>query len=555
MRHDTRTQDGVRLDAPSASGVGPGDPAMVEAFLHDMRLRMLPRSATPGRRDALRHLLLLLGLAPVSARVQASGPRGWSTPPEVVYPAAPPDNATTVSIATAAPGNSVAVWYDVGGSGSLQAATLAAGAENSAGQPEWVVIDPVAAANVQASFNPTDNVVGMDAQGDALAVWTDGINVYAARLLAGQATWSAATIVNTPVINELVANPDIAVAANGNAVVIWTSSVHPYDVTVLANSYDAQLGLWQGQTNVLPGAVEFDVIANPVAVDASGNAVATLFFTSNNVQASAFDFSANTWTPIPSILTSPGAQAVTVDAAGNATVVALLLDASVVAATLPKGNTLFVNPTTLSTTASLDASFPRVAVDQAGNALAVWADVAGGLASAHYLFATGTWSALPTLALANGPPNNISLFVGPGGNAVAAWTVFSGANSFVQAAMLPAGSTVWSAPADLSPHTAFDQNAQVVLTARGDALAMWENDINGGTGTIDSSIFLTAFAAAPAAIPATGRMGLTALSLLIAGSTFFLFRRLVGRTPAPGSRDSEPGDQPIKVTPVVPPNP
>ena len=487
--------------------------------------RPIETTPAPGRRDALRRLLVGAGLAPLATPARAVGGTAWSAAIQV-YPAAPPDNATTPSMITDTHGNSVAVWYDVSDSGSLQGATLAAGAFNASGEPAWVPTSAVAASNVVASFS-YDSVVGMDAAGDAMAVWTDGVFIYVARLAAGGATWSTATIVNTPIPTEIVADPSIAVAANGNAVAVWSSSAHPYDITVFANAYDASISLWRAQVDVLGGPVEFLLSTHQLGIDAVGDAVIAFSSTSNNAAAATYDFAGDTWTPIASTYAVPAIAVIAVDAAGNATFVALQEDDSTVALTLPFNQTAFASMTTLSTTSGVLSSLPAVAVDSGGSVVAVWPDATGGLASARLASPAGTWNTLPTLPLSNGPPFSLVLGIGAQGNAIAAWVVFAGGRSHIQSALLAAGASAWTPAVDVSAPGDTDQNPQVVLTARGDAIAMWQDNGEGDAGTIESAALTDAFAASPAAldVPAVRRPGVVAMAVMLGGSALVALRR------------------------------
>lgn len=420
----------------------------------------------------------------------------WSSPPAVVYPPSAPYNATYPFMAEDGNGNIIAVWFDVSGSGSMQAATLASGAVNEEGQPLWVLTNPVVTSNVQDPSSPYAQAVGVDSAGNATAVWTDGIYVYAATLAAGHTNWSSPTIINTPISEQVITHPFIAVAVNGNAVVTWISSVHPYDGTIFANVFDAETLTWTGQTNILGVShVLYNLEAIPVAIDPEGNAVlATTSTTSNAVQAASYNFDANTWTTIPSIATnSIDFSSVAVDSSGNATIVWIQQDHTMHAATLLFNATSLTNPVKLSKSADSTTSAPLVTTDAAGNAVAVWPDASGALATARYSFAEGTWTVLPLLNLGGNEPYIISLSGIANGNVIASWIIYPDPDSYIQTAVLPANKSTWMLLTQISPSSGFANNAKLILTTTGDAVALWENDINSSTGTIDSSIFLNIF--------------------------------------------------------------
>jgi len=436
---------------------------------------------------------------------------GWSMPEEVIFPPSAPFNSTQSNIATGGNGNSVAIWYDVSdtetGIGILRGAVLPAGSVNNLGQPAWILTSQIA-AGVQDPFDPVDQALGMDAAGNALVAWTDGNNnIFVSKLLAGQLTWTTPQIINVQLGSEIVQPPYVAVAPNGDAIVLWASSPYNYNYHLLSNTYDAQTNSWKGQVELLGGGLIQDSNINQVAIDANGNGVAVVSTPDNNVQAMAYHFASNSWTTIPPIITAPNDLGVTVavDHAGNATLVWIdSTTGNVNAATLPFNQTTFTNQQQLSLSAAIE--FPVVHTNAAGNALAIWSNDSGAISSARFSVSTGIWTALPDLDLGGNIASDLDLSVDAQGNAVAVWTISLDSGRFIQAASLGVTDSAWNLLTTLS---AVDQNrfAHVVLTSRGDGVAIWEDDINDNsiTGTIDSSIFLGMFSEVP--LPPTGFVG------------------------------------------------
>ena len=283
----------------------------------------------------LQRLLFGLFLCAAIAVHSASLLGQWSSL-VTVYPNSAPFNAARPSIALDANGNAIAVWFDTTGSGSLRAATLVQGAVDASGQPAWVLTSPIVTSNVQTPSSPYAQGVGVDAAGNATAVWTDGIRVYASTLPFGDSLWSPPIPINNPIVNEVITNLCIGVGINGNAVATWSSSVHPYDATILANVFDPKVQLWLGQMNLLGDAVEFDLSVNPVAVDPQGNAIVATTVTSNLTQAIRYNAQLNTWTRIPGIwMGAVVSESCAIDAHGNAVIVWTDISNMVRSATLP----------------------------------------------------------------------------------------------------------------------------------------------------------------------------------------------------------------------------
>lgn len=420
----------------------------------------------------------------------------WSEPPLIVYS----DLGVTPFIATDENSNSVAVWFDISGTGSMQAATLASGAVNAQGQPNWIGIDPVATSDVQTPSTPYAQAVGMSADGTAMAVWVDGTYVYVAMLNAGETTWSLPTIINTPIDSESVRQPYIAVAANGYAVVTWFSSSHPYDGAVLANVFNPESTTWLGQVNLLgSGAIEFNDDATPVAIDPSGNAVVAFSKTSNDLQAASYNVNTNTWNTIPSIATDFNiGTGVAIDESGNAIIVWIEADNTMNAALLPFEATTLTSHSVLSSSADTTATIPRVVIDALGNAVTAWTDTNGDFASARYSATENTWQALPSISFTDATAGQINLSGDSNGNVVSIWSVLEESALSIQSATLKTGASAWTTPDIITSGATYLINSQVKLTPAGDAIALWENNAGDDSeSAIESSIFLGAVGPLP----------------------------------------------------------
>lgn len=434
----------------------------------------------------------------------------WSTPPEVIYSMTEANIPGAISLATDGAGNSVATWIDDTGSGSLQAATLVSGAVNALGQPAWVLTNPVAASNVFKGTAVLDQMVGMDFNGKATAVWSDATYIYAATLMPGSSTWSTPVIISTPVLGRPVRSPSIAVNSKGDAIVVWASMISgENEFNILSNIFDADSLSWKGQEDVLGAGIIFAPAGYgariPLSIDPNGNGVISFHNSTDNTQAARYSFGSNTWATIPTaavndIVTTSNAM----DAAGNATIIWFEYDGTEKAATLPFNQTSLTNIQTLSTTVSVTTfGWTAVVVDGSGNAVAAWADESGNLASARYSFTAQTWSILPLLTTEQDTIiYYISLSSDRKGNVVATWVggqIAMPAVVNVQAAALDATASLWTlltTLSSLSSLSGFFSLSQVIVTVDGDAIDMWDTVYTSG-GTISSSIFLNLFSPLP----------------------------------------------------------
>jgi PKD domain-containing protein len=125
-----------------------------------------------------------------------------------------------------------------------------------------------------------------------------------------------------------------------------------------------------------------------------------------------------------------------------------------------------------------EITFPEVAVNAQGDAVAVWPRYDGGkrIVEATERPAGGDWSDPVVISDPAGEeePGQAHVGLDSAGNAVAVWSVFD-SGSVIRTAMRPAGGD-WSDPEDL--FTEDGRTPQMAMNAAGDAVAVW-NGFNG----------------------------------------------------------------------------
>ncbi len=138
---------------------------------------------------------------------------------------------------------------------------------------------------------------------------------------------------------------------------------------------------------------------------------------------------------------------------------------------------------------------PNVAIDAAGNAVAVWNQLdANGRESAfanRYVVGTG-WAAAPVLLESNESDNvdfGVEVGMSDAGNALAAWQSQHPSNSpnnnWVSPS--PVGSDLWGSPTTLESGTQNPTLPRLAVNASGKAVAVWFQQLVEG-----SQVFLMA---------------------------------------------------------------
>jgi hypothetical protein len=147
------------------------------------------------------------------------------------------------------------------------------------------------------------------------------------------------------------------------------------------------------------------------------------------------------------------------------------------------------SPVTLSK-ATEEAVSPQVAISRAGATVAVWERVSGGvyaLEAAAGSAQSATWQPPREVPSASSMvPLLARVATDSGGDALATWERLEGSNGVVEASFHPDGSGSWRAARTLSKTGEYMHPPQVAMDAEGLAVAVWE-DKSGERVVIDGS--------------------------------------------------------------------
>jgi hypothetical protein len=267
----------------------------------------------------------------------------------------------------------------------------------------------------------------------------------------------------------------MGIDASGNAVSIWEE--FDGENTNIQVATLSKGGSWSDPV-VLSSAPGNYNQANPqISVNLLGYAVAVWeeFNETSVVKASTMQVSGNWSAPVAiSLPTFSGSQSpqIAVDLAGNAVAVWARHNGSfnVVQASTLCGNR-WSTPIDISPT-NADSSSPQVGVDVFGNAVAIWTEINHQIIQGASLPFGGAWSVFTNISSMSDLSNRPQVAVDPAGNAVATWTAVSGGNFFVQASTLPFEGS-WALPVNISTVGVEGLTPEVKVDQSGNAIAMW----------------------------------------------------------------------------------
>jgi hypothetical protein len=345
-----------------------------------------------------------------------------------------PGSTSTAQVAVDAAGTAIAVWserpsmfYPPKGSYRILAARY------SADTRTWG--PPANLSGPDDSSHPENVLIGMDAAGNAVAVWREytippsGNWVRASRYTTSAGTWTPATTVAFSMGS--LNSPQLAVGETGEAFAIWIA-IPPLSPalggTVQAARYDSLTGAWSAPANV--SAAGEECLAPDIGVDAHGNAIAAwnlrVSNASSSTQAARYSAAKGAW-----------GSAVTLSFPGQ-------------------------------------GGGPRVAVAPQGDAVAVWATLLGGsvLQAARYRSATEDWRRWSTIVPAGGP----EVATDAAGNATAVWV---DADQIARAMRNTVPGESWGSPVTLSPPGTRIDAVAVAAAPSGTVATVWRARVSG----------------------------------------------------------------------------
>jgi hypothetical protein len=362
---------------------------------------------------------------------------------------------------------------------------------SAAAAPTW--LPPVMVSSASIAYGPA--TIAMNDRGDAVVGWLaapyfNGKPQVSARA-AGSRVWSA------PVsLTEGASGPNVALDAHGNAVAAYWKSYAQTSFRV------GTAGDWQSPVTISGP----NLWGNPtVAFDATGNLVTAWERWDGNkpVIEAAVRRASGAWQQPAVELSGTGGgwrgPSLAVDRNGTAVVAWVDQRSSdnsdAVRAAFTSASTgvweASADISDRSASQSLDFWFPKVVLDEAGNATAVWAltNVASGITTIQSAFrpAGGSWRHAVTIGRADRNPH-IELASGPNGRATVVWINEYLGNGTVQAATRPAGSQFWNAAVDLSPlsHEAVD--VALAADAAGNAVSVWMEHVPGSGSMLRAAL-------------------------------------------------------------------
>jgi uncharacterized repeat protein (TIGR01451 family) len=370
--------------------------------------------------------------------------------------------------------------------------------------PGWLVPTNLSATGQ----NATQAQVAMSPTGDAIAVWSrsNGANtiVQAAGKPTGSETWS--TPVNLSVAGQNATLPQVAIDPNGDAVAVWLLSNGT--TTTVQTASRPTGGSWSSPTDLSESGQ--NAAQAQVAIDRAGDVIAIWERSNgtNTIIQAASRPAGGAWS-VPENLSAAGQSAtgpqVAVNGGGDTIAVWTRSNGTnlIVQVTDRLAAGSWSTPIDLSETGQ-NAAIPRIALNANGDSAVAWrrSNGANEIIQAVTRPAGGSWSSPTNLSETGASANQPRIAVDAAGDALAIWSRPNG-GVFTQAASRPRGGS-WSTPQNISEAGA--TFPQLAIDPEGDAVSVWQR--TNGTNTIAQAV---GFATGPhlfsLSIPASGTVG------------------------------------------------
>jgi len=334
----------------------------------------------------------------------------------------------------------------------------------------------------QVAYNPQ---IAMDDLGNAVVVWrrSDGSHyiVQTRRYSAETSTWSS--VQNLSVVGQHTFDPQVAMDGLGNAIVVWRRT-DGRNYIVQTRRYNTETSTWSAvQTLSVAGQISYDP---QISMDTLGNAI-TIWRRYDGshyiVQARRYNVETDTWASVQDLSdvgehTFDPQVALAMNELGNAVAVWRRTDGRnyIVQTRIYNAETnTWSSVQDLSVSGQI-AYDPQVAIDELGNAVAVWRRYNGS----HYIVQTrrysvenSTWSSVQNLSVVGQDSYGPQVAVDFLGNAVAVWHRYDVNNYRVKARRYDVQADTWSSLQDLSASGQVTYDPQVAMDALGNATVVW----------------------------------------------------------------------------------
>jgi Bacterial Ig-like domain len=415
--------------------------------------------------------------------------RGWETARAIETNTAV-NQAFGPTVAFGASGDALAIWYQYDGT------RYNIWSDSYSPVSNWGTSALLHSSNLGDAVEPR---ITIDASGDIAAIWRQTIattgtlsSIYSKRYTVAGG-WGIATAIENNSGSAAAAR--VAGDSTGNAIAVWFQFNETND-NVWTNRFTAA-GNWGTPVLLQSGTNEAAFPQIAMSIDGAACAVWDQFIgTTETVWANDYSIG-NGWIGASliqndSVSTRFGAQ-VGIDATGNCLRVWQQVHGphtAIFADRYAPGGAGSA-PVVIGADSTIDMVAPQIAVDANGDAQAVWLEQGTGITTLwadHYSAAAGWETSVPLQSITAGSASNPDIAVDAAGNALAVWEELSSGLVYVWANRYVAGRG-WGTAQLIGPRTGNSTNPRVAFDSTGRAIAVWEQIDSASNHDIWADLF------------------------------------------------------------------
>ena len=353
--------------------------------------------------------------------------------------------------------------------------------------------DQVDVLQSDTTYIGRDHHMALDDDGNAIAVWVQFNSVYANRYVAGEG-WQGPTVLHTLPGNAY--RPTAGFDNNGNVIVVWMQ----FDDTSFGRSIYVRHyadGAWQAtyrfEETGNPGnpgtpEIDFDTEGNATVVWLQSDGTTTRLYEKRHLATGGWQGA----TPVASgVGDFPDYLQFDVNAHGNAVAIWVGQDGGV--------NNIYASryvdgawqgPDVLDT-GSGNAQHPRIALDDRGNAIAVWSqyDASSHLSLYSRVYSHGAWGEVQLLETSNTASDfadDAQIAFDAEGNAMVVW--YQNAGIYANRYLADIG---WQGANQIGTHAYGSKSLpQIAIDRQGNAMVVWNGPDATGTLQVYSNRYV-----------------------------------------------------------------
>ncbi|WP_029917469.1 hypothetical protein [Pelobacter seleniigenes] len=403
----------------------------------------------------------------------SAGHTGWGTPATITDGSG---NASWPSIVMDSAGNAIVVWRQYDGSVNSLWSNRYDAATSSWGTAELIEAN---------SANTFSFKLAMDSSGNAMAVWLqyDGPTSYS--LWANyydRTALSWGTAVEIEGYNASWSAPKLAMDNDDNALVVW-EEYDGFNYSLRVSRYDAATASWGAIEVGGSGVGEVDDLK--IATDGAGNAIVLwrqIDGLGNTIWSSRYNAGTLSWGSQDKVATDGGPVwdcQLAVDEAGNAIAVWVHKETT--------GDLLWVSHfdvTTLSWGGAEEiksrnnegVEYPQVAMDDAGNGIVAWRQYTAAtdsIKTRYYNAVTSSWERVADIKTSSTELTDFPQIAFNAGGGIAVWEQSDGAVSTLWTNRFNTATLTWGEAEAITNANDEAYFPQIAMDSNGNAIVVW----------------------------------------------------------------------------------